>query len=116
MVSADPLEEPSPLLGKLDPSRFWRGIDTGLADRWSTGSKPSLFPLPGDQLHLAVPVLLHLLRKARLGAHFGASHSEVQLQLDKPRRIKFCQSTDWELSLVPTALTEVHRPRLLLCV
>ena len=54
--SADPLEEPSLLLGKLDPPRFWHGIDAGLADRWSTGSKPSLFPLPGDQLHLAEPV------------------------------------------------------------
>ena len=77
MVSADPLEEPSLLLGKLDPSRFWHGIDAGLADRWSTGSGPCLFPLPRDQLHLAVPVLLLLLRKARLGVHCGASHSEV---------------------------------------
>ena len=64
MVAADPLEEPSPPIEMLDPSRFWRGIDAGLADRWSTVSRPSLFPLLGDQLHLAEPVLLHLLRKA----------------------------------------------------
>ena len=89
MVSADPLGEPSLPLEMPDLSCFWRGIDASLADRWSTGSGPSLFPLPGDQLHLAVPVLLHLLRKARLGAHCGASHSEVQLQLHKPRRMEF---------------------------
>ena len=77
MVSVDPLEEPSLPPEMLDPSHFWRGIDAGLADRWSTGSGPSLFTLLGDQLHLAVPVLLHLLRKARLGVHCEASHSEV---------------------------------------
>ena len=64
MVTADPLEEPSPPLEMLDPSRFWRGIDAGLADEWSTRSGPSLFPLLGDQLRLAELVLLHLLRKA----------------------------------------------------
>ena len=64
MVSTDPLEEPSLLLEMLDLSRFWRGIDTGLAHKWSTKSEPSLFPLPGDQLRLAEPVLLHLLRKS----------------------------------------------------
>ena len=63
MVSAGPLEEPGLLLEMLDPSRFWHGIDASLADKWSTGLGPSLFPLPGDQLHLAEPVLLHLLRK-----------------------------------------------------
>ena len=60
MVSADPLKEPSLLPEMLDPSCFSRGIDTGLADKWSIGSEPSLFPLPGDQLRLAEPVLLHL--------------------------------------------------------
>ena len=94
MVSTDPLEEPSLLLEMLDPSRFWRGIDAGLTDRWSTGSRPSLFPLPGDQLHLVVPVLLHLLRKARLGVHCEASHSEIQPHLHRPRRMEFSQSTD----------------------
>ena len=114
MVSADPLEEPSLPLEMLDPSRFWRGIDAGLADRWSTGLGPSLFPLPGDQLHLAVPILLHLLRKARLGEHCEASHSEVQPQLHRPRRMEFGQSTDWELSSIPKALMEVQRPMRLL--
>ena len=63
MGTADPLKEPSPPLEMLDLSRFRRGIDADLADKWSTGSEPSLFPLPGDQLHLAEPVLLHLLRR-----------------------------------------------------
>ena len=70
MVFADPLEEPSLPLEMLDLSRFWRGINAGLADRWSTGSRPSLFPLPGDQLHLAVPALLHLQRRAQLVVHY----------------------------------------------
>ena len=64
MVSADPLKEPSLLLEMLDPSRFWRGIYVGLADKWSTGSGPSLFPLLGDRLHLAEPALLLPLRRA----------------------------------------------------
>ena len=64
MVSADPLEEPSLPLEMLDPSCFWRGIDAGLADKWSTRSGPSLFPLPGDQPRLAEPILLHFLRKS----------------------------------------------------
>ena len=93
MVSVDPLGEPSLPLEMPDPSRFWRGIDASLADRWSTGSRPSLFPLPGDQLHLAVPILLHLLRKARLGAHYVASHSEAQLQPHRLRRMESFQST-----------------------
>ena len=94
MVSADPLEEPSLPLERLGPSCFWRGIDAGLADKWSTGSGPSLFPLPGDQLCLVEPVLLHLPRKARLRAHCEASHSEVQLQLHRPRNMEFGQSID----------------------
>ena len=94
MVSADPLEEPSLPLEMLDPSRFWRGIDAGLADKWSIGLGPSLSPLPGDQLHLAEPILLHLLRKVRLGVHCEASHSEAQLQPHRLRRMESVQSTD----------------------
>ena len=114
MVSADPLEEPSLPLEMLDPSRFWRGIDTGLANRWSTGLWLSLLPPLGDRLHLVGPVLLHLQRRARLGVHCEASHSVEQLQLHKPRRMEFGQSTDWELSSIPKELMEVHRPRRLL--
>ena len=58
MVSADPLGELSLPLEMLDPSRFWHGIDTGLADRWLIGSRPSLFLLQGGQLHLVALVLL----------------------------------------------------------
>ena len=53
MVSADPLEEPSLPLERLGPSRFWRGTDASLADKWSTGLRPSLFPPLGDRLRLA---------------------------------------------------------------
>ena len=74
MASVDPLGGPSLLPGMPDPLRSWHGIDAGLADKWSTRSRPSLFPFPGDQLHLAEPVLLHLLRKVRLGMHCEASH------------------------------------------
>ena len=84
MVSAGPLEEPSLPLEMLDPSCFWRGIDAGLADRWSTGSGPSLFPLPGDQLHLAELALLQLLRKVPLGARCDASHLAAQLRPHRP--------------------------------
>ena len=79
MASVDPLKEPNLLPEMLDPSRFWRGIDAGLADKWSIGSEPSLFPLLGDQLRPTGPVLLHLQRKARLGVHCEASHSVEQL-------------------------------------
>ena len=94
MVSADPLEEPSLPLEMLDPSRFWRGIDAGLADRWSTGSRPSLFPLPGDRLHLAEPALLPLLRRVRLRERCGANHSGERLRLRRLRRMESVQSTD----------------------
>ena len=114
MVSAGPPVKPSLPPEMPDPSRFWRGIDAGLADRWLIGSRPSLFLLPGDRMHLVVPILLLLLRKARLGAHCGSSHSEVQLRLHKPKIKEFVQLTDWELSLNPTELMEVHRPRRLL--
>ena len=58
MVSTDPLEEPSLPLERLGPSRFWREIDASLADKWSTGLRPSLFPPLGDRLRPAEPVLL----------------------------------------------------------
>ena len=59
MVSADPLGGLSLLLGRLDSSRFWHGIDASLADRWSIGSWPSLFLLPEGRLR---PVGLILLQ------------------------------------------------------
>ena len=49
-------------LERLDPSHFWRGIDASLADKWSTGSRPSLFPPLRDRLNLARPALLPLRR------------------------------------------------------
>ena len=93
MVSADPLEEPSLPLERLGPSRFWRGIDASLADKWSTGLRPSLFPLLGDQLRLAGPVLLHLRCKARLGARCEEDHLAEPLRLNRPERMEFFQST-----------------------
>ena len=93
MVSADPLEEPSLPLEMLDPSRFWHGINAGLADRWLIGSRPSLFLLPEDQLHLVVPVLLLVLRKARLGRiveqvtrkySFGSINQEKGVSASRP--------------------------------
>ena len=108
MVSAGPLEEPSLPPKKPDPLRFRHGIDAGLVDKWSNGSRPSLFILPGDRLHLAEPVLLPLLRRAQLGAHCGADHSGVRLRLRRLRRMEFDQSTDWELSSIPKVLMEVH--------
>ena len=89
MVSADPLEEPSLPLEMLDPSRFWRGIDAGLADKWSTGSRPSLFLLPGDRLRLTEPALLLLLRRVRLGVRCGAGHLVEHLWLHRPKRKEF---------------------------
>ena len=79
MVSADPLEEPSLLLERPDPSHSWRGIDASLADKWSTGSRSSLFLPLGGRLRLAELVLLHLQRRARLVVHCEASHSVEQL-------------------------------------
>ena len=63
MVSAGPLEEPGLLLEMPDPLRFWHGIDTNLADKWSTRSRPSISPPPGDRLQLAEPALLPLMRR-----------------------------------------------------
>ena len=67
MVSADPLEEPSLLLERPDPSHSWRGIDANLADKWSSGSRPSLFPPLRGRLNLAGPALLLLRRRVQLG-------------------------------------------------
>jgi hypothetical protein len=63
----------------LDLSRFWHGIDEGLADNWSTRSRPSLFLLPEDQQHLVELVLLQLLKKVLLGACCEANHSAAWL-------------------------------------
>ena len=94
MVSIDLLEEPGLPLERFDPSRFWRGIDASLADKWSTGSRPSLFPPLGGRLRLAKLVLLRLQRRAQLVVHYEASHSVKQLQPHRPRRMEFSQSTD----------------------
>ena len=94
MVSADPLEEPSLLLERLDPSHFWRGIDASLADKWSSGSRPSLFPPLRDRLNLAGPALLLLRRRVQLRVRCGASHLAEQLRLHKLRRKEFFESTD----------------------
>ena len=67
MVFAGLLKEPSLPPEMLDLSCFWHGIDGGLADKWLTRSRPSLFLLPGGRLRLARLVLLHLRYKARLG-------------------------------------------------
>ena len=75
MVSVDPLEEPGLLLERLDPSHFWRGIDASIADRWSTGSRQSLFPPIGGRLRPAELALLHLQRRDQLVVHYEASHS-----------------------------------------
>ena len=81
MVSVDPLEEPGLLLERLDPSHFWRGIDASLADKWSSGSRPSLFPPLRDRLNLAGPALLLLRRRVQLRVRCGASHLAEQLRL-----------------------------------
>ena len=94
MVSADPLEEPSLPLERLGPSHFWRGIDASLADKWSTGLRPSLFRPLGDRLRPPGPVLLHLQRRARFGVHCEAGHSEELLQPHRPERMEFSQSTE----------------------
>ena len=57
VVSVDPLEEPGLLLERPDPSHFWRGIDASLADKWSSGSRPSLFSPLRDRLNLFEPAV-----------------------------------------------------------
>ena len=89
MVSVDPLEEPGLPLERFNPSRFWRGIDASLADKWSTGSRPFLFPPLRDRLNPAGPVLLPLQRRARIGVRCGAGHLVEQLRLYRPKRKEF---------------------------
>ena len=114
MVSADPLEEPSLPLERFDPSRFCRGIDASLADKWLIGSWPSLFPLLGGQLSPAGLVLLHLQSRVRLGVHCEASHSAKLLQLHRPERMGFFRSIGLGLSSIPKGLMEARRPMLVL--
>ena len=84
MVSVDPLGGPSLLLGRLDSSHFWHGIDASLTDRWSIGSWPFLFLLPGGRLRLVGLVLLHLQSRARLGERCEAGHSARLPRLHRP--------------------------------
>ena len=111
VVSVDPLRGPSPLLGRLDSSHFWHGIDASLADRWSIESRPFLFLLLGGRLRLAGLVLLHLQSRARLVVHYEASHSAKLLQLHRPERMELFQSTGSGWSSIPTELTEARRPK-----
>ena len=96
MVSVDPLGGPSLLLGRLDSSHFWRRIDASLADRWSIGSWPSLFLLPEGRLRPAGLTLLRLQSRARLAVHCEVGHLAEPLQLHRPERMEFSQSTDLE--------------------
>ena len=94
MVSVDPLGGPSLLLGRLYSSHFWHGIDASLADRWSIGSWPFLFLLPGGRLRPAGLALLRLHCRARLTVHCEVGHLAEPLQLHRPERMEFAQSTD----------------------
>ena len=89
MVSVDPFGGPNLLLGRLDSSHFWHGIDASPIDRWSIRSWPSLFPLLGGRLSLAGLVPLHLQSRVRLRVHCEASHSAKLLQLHRPERMEF---------------------------
>ena len=114
MVSADPLGGLSLLLGRLSSSCFWHGIDASLADRWSIGSWPFLFLLPGGRLRPAGLVLLHLQSRARLGVRCEAGHSAKLLRLRRPERMGFFQSIGSGLSSIPKELMEARRPMHLL--
>ena len=94
MVSADPLEGLSLLLGRLGSSHFWHGIDASLADRWSSGSWPSLFLLLEGRLRPVGLALLHFQSRAQLGVDCEVGHSAGLLQLRRPGRMEFAQSTD----------------------
>ena len=96
MVSVGPLGGPSLPLGRLDSSHFWHRIGASLADRWSIGSWPSLFLLPEGRLRPAGLVLLRLQSRARLAVHCEAGHLAEPLQLLRPERTEFSQSTDLE--------------------
>ena len=74
------------LLKCSTPHISWRGIDASLADKWSTGSRPSLFPPLRDRLNLAGPALLLLRRRVQLGVRCGASHLAEQLRLHRPKK------------------------------
>ena len=113
MVSADPLEERSLPLERLGPSRFWCGIDASLVDKWSTGSRPSLFLILEGRLHPVGLALLQLRYRVRLEVRCEAGHSARLLQLHKPGRTEFSQSTGWVWSLTPKAPMGAHRPKLL---
>ena len=114
MVSADPLEGLSLLLGRLGSSRFWHGIDASIADRWSIGSWPFLFLLPGGRLRPAGLVLLHLQSRARLGERCEAGHSARLPRLRRPERMGFFRSIGSVLSSIPKGLMEARRPMHLL--
>ena len=94
MVSTGPLGGLNLLPRRLDSSRFWRGSDASLVDKWSIGSEPSPFLPPGGRLRLAVLVLLQLHYRARFEERCGAGHSARPLRLRRPRRMEFSQSTD----------------------
>ena len=110
MVSADPLGELDHSLGRLDPSHSWRESDASLVDRWSIRSEPSPFlPLEG---RLRPDALAQLLLRCRvqLEEHCEEDHSARLLQLHRPKRMEFFQSTGWAWSLTPKAPREVRRP------
>ena len=94
VASVGPLGGPSLLLGRLDSSRFWHGIDASLADRWSIGSWPSLFLLPEGRLPPIWLALLQLQSRARLVVHCEAGHSAELPQLHRPEKMEFAQPTD----------------------
>ena len=103
MAFVDPLRGPGPLPGMHDPLRSWRGIDVSLADKRSTGSKPSLFPPPRGRLHLVELALLLILRRVQHGEHCGANRSAKRLRLRRLKRMESVQLTDWGLSSAPKA-------------
>ena len=108
MVSADPLGGLSLLLGRLDSSCFWHGSDASPAGKWLIGSRTSLFLLLEGRPRPVRLALLQLWCTVRLGVRCEAGHSARLLQLHRPRRMEFGQSTDWELSSIPKELMEVH--------
>ena len=96
MVSADPLGGPNILPRRLDSSCFWRGSDASLVDKWSIGSKPSPFLPPEGRPRPAGLVLLQTRYKVRLEEHCEVGRLARPLQLRRPRRTEFSQSTDLE--------------------
>ena len=94
MVSVDPLGELNLPLGKLDSSHFWHGSDASPAGKWSIGSRPSLFLLLEGRQRPVGLALLQLRCRVRLGARCEAGHSARLLQLHRPGKMEFFQSTD----------------------